>query len=255
MRVACYNILDGGEGRADPLAEVLLAQRADVIGIVEADNPATLDRLAMRLEMDFVVAQADEHAVALFSRWSIGDTVNHALFRRDGPRCLLSADVTAPSGEAWTFGVVHLSPRAYEADEQKREGEVRALLEVFAGHRADRRPHVLMGDFNANAPSQIIDPARCKPKTRDAWEANGGQIPRRAIAMLLDAGYLDTLHVVRPADAPTMATFTTQHPGQRVDYIFTLGVGRRRIADAWVERDRLATYASDHYPVGVEIGD
>jgi endonuclease/exonuclease/phosphatase family metal-dependent hydrolase len=52
-----------------------------------------------------------------------------------------------------------------------------------------------------------------------------------------------------------MATFTTQHPGQRVDYIFTHGVDRRHIADAWIERDRLATYASDHYPVGAEIRD
>jgi len=34
MRVVSYNILTGGEGRADPLAEVLLAQRADVIALV-----------------------------------------------------------------------------------------------------------------------------------------------------------------------------------------------------------------------------
>ena len=28
MRIVSYNILDGGEGRADPLAEVLLAHQA-----------------------------------------------------------------------------------------------------------------------------------------------------------------------------------------------------------------------------------
>lgn len=27
MHIVIYNILDGGEGRADPLAEVLIAQR------------------------------------------------------------------------------------------------------------------------------------------------------------------------------------------------------------------------------------
>ena len=31
MRVVSYNILDGGEGRADPLAEVLIARRPDVV--------------------------------------------------------------------------------------------------------------------------------------------------------------------------------------------------------------------------------
>ena len=34
MRLVSYNILDGGEGRADPLAEVIEAQRPDVIGLV-----------------------------------------------------------------------------------------------------------------------------------------------------------------------------------------------------------------------------
>ena len=36
MRICSYNILDGGEGRADPLAEVILAQRPDIVAIVEA---------------------------------------------------------------------------------------------------------------------------------------------------------------------------------------------------------------------------
>jgi hypothetical protein len=28
---------------------------------------------------------------------------------------------------------------------------------------------------------------------------------------------------------------------------------RSRLKDAWIEYDRLAKYASDHFPVGVEI--
>lgn len=255
MRLASYNILDGGEGRADPLAEVLLAQRADIIGIVEADNPAVLDRLSVRLGMDYVVGQGESHAAALFSRWAIGDTVNHAALRPGGPRCLLSAEITSPDGAQWSIGVVHLSPRAFDADERKREAEVSVLLDVFEAHRASLRPHVLMGDFNANSPYQRIDPALCKKKTREAWQANGGQIPRRAIQLLLDAGYLDTLHAARPHEAQVLGSFTTQEPGQRLDYIFTFGVQSARIADAWIERDRLAQFASDHFPVGCAIRD
>ena len=40
---------------------------------------------------------------------------------------------------------------------------VEQVLEVFRGHREANRPHLLCGDFNANAPYQRIDPARCKP--------------------------------------------------------------------------------------------
>ena len=34
MRIVSYNILDGGEGRADPLAEVIEAQRPEVVALV-----------------------------------------------------------------------------------------------------------------------------------------------------------------------------------------------------------------------------
>ena len=46
MRLVSYNILDGGEGRADPLAEVLLAQRADVVVLLEADQISVVERIA-----------------------------------------------------------------------------------------------------------------------------------------------------------------------------------------------------------------
>jgi hypothetical protein len=78
MRVVTYNILDGGEGRADPLAEVLEAQRPDIISLVEADVPAVVERIAKRLSMDFIVAPGDGHCSALLSRWPIQQTINHA---------------------------------------------------------------------------------------------------------------------------------------------------------------------------------
>jgi endonuclease/exonuclease/phosphatase family metal-dependent hydrolase len=123
----------------------------------------------------------------------------------------------------------------------------------LAPHRHARRPHLLVGDFNANAPEQRIDPALCKPTTRQAWAANGGGIPRRVVQRLLDAGYVDSLHAHAGAAAANMASFTTLHPGQRVDYVFCWGVEKTRIESAWIETDRLAKYASDHFPVGVEI--
>jgi endonuclease/exonuclease/phosphatase family metal-dependent hydrolase len=97
----------------------------------------------------------------------------------------------------------------------------------------------------------LIDPSNCKPATRSAWETNGGMIPRRVVQRLLDNGYVDSLQSFAPHDAARTGSFTTQEPGQRVDYVFTFGVERPR--DAWIEQDRLARYASDHFPVGLEI--
>jgi endonuclease/exonuclease/phosphatase family metal-dependent hydrolase len=78
-------------------------------------------------------------------------------------------------------------------------------------------------------------------------------LPRRIVQAILDAGYFDTLQVVHPDEAGGIGTFTTQFPGQRVDYIFSHGIDRARIKAAWVEQDRLAKYASDHFPIGAEI--
>lgn len=252
MRMVSYNILDGGEGRADPLAEVIEAQHPDIVALIEADNTDVLERIAKRLQMDYIRAEGQEHAVALLSRWAILETINHAALR-PSPKCLLQATVREPNGAEWIIGVTHFHARAFEADEQQREPEVTELLKAFEPLCQAGRAHLLVGDFNANSPIQQIDPEKVKPTTQQAWEANGRQIPRRVVQKILDAGYLDSLVVVHGQKAGTMASFSTQHPGQRVDYIFTHGIDPARLADAWIEQDRLAKYASDHFPIGVEI--
>jgi len=253
MRLVTYNILNGGEGRADPLAEVLLAQRADIVVLVEATDPAVLDRISARLNMDCIAGPGNEQASAILSRWPIRESINHALLRTGISKSLLEATIVDPAGRQWIVGAVHLHARATEADESRREAELAVLLQVFTAHRSAGRPHLIAGDFNSNAPSQEIDPALCKTRTREDWEQNGGRVPRRVIARMLDEGYRDTLFDAAPEVAPTLGTFSTQFPGQRVDYIFAHGYAKHQIRSAWVERDRLAKYASDHFPIGVEI--
>lgn len=252
MRLFSYNILDGGEGRADPLAEVIEAQRPDIVALIEADNTDVIDRIARRLAMDVIRADGKKHAVCLLSRYPIVETINHAALRHGVP-CLLEALVRDPSGAEWPIGLVHLTAHATEEDERQREAEIAAVLDVFARYRTARRAHLLVGDFNANSPVQQIDPSRLYPKSRTAWDQNGGRLPVRAIQKLLDAGYLDTLHATHPDYASTHGTFTTQYPEQRLDYIFAHSLDPARIKSAWIESDRLAKYASDHFPVGAEI--
>ena len=222
------------------------------------------------------------------SKWAIAKTINHGLLlgaaptktlspalpqrtgggsnaftsspstlgedRGEGPsKCFFEAEVIDPTGRAWTIGVLHLHAHALEEDERRREREIAGVLDVFARHRLANHPHLLVGDFNSNSPDQQIDPAKCYPTTRQEWHANGGQIPRRVVQKILDAGYIDTYAAFDPHAAATTGTFTTQFPGQRVDYVFAFGFNRSSIRNAWIEQDRLAKYASDHFPIGVEI--
>jgi len=253
VRIVSYNVLDGGEGRADPLAEVIEAQRPDIVGLVEATNLSVSERIANRLGMDFVHGAGVTQGSALLSRWTIRDSINHALLQPGLSKSLLEATVIGPDAQPLSVGVLHLAHNATERDEQQRERELDIILNVFERHRQAQIPHVVLGDFNSNSPLQEIDPEKVKPSTRKAWEENGRQIPRRAIQKMLDAGYIDTLATAAPQAARHGATFTTQYPGQRVDYIFVYGIDPSRISAAWIEQDRLAKYASDHYPVGVQI--
>jgi endonuclease/exonuclease/phosphatase family metal-dependent hydrolase len=253
MRLVSYNILDGGEGRADPLAEVIIAQRPDVVALIECDNTDVLNRIASRLSMDFVHAQGKKHATAILSRWTIRDSINHAALSKKIKNSFVEVTIVEPSGREWVVAAVHLSPRPSDEAEAEREKELKFVLKALEPHRAATVPHIVCGDLNANAPSQQIDPEKCKPATRKAWKENGGQIPRRAIQRVLDSGYLDTLHAFDPEIADTTGTFSTQFPGQRVDYIFVHGIDAKDVKCAWIEQDRLAKYASDHFPIGAEV--
>ena len=253
MRLISYNILDGGEGRADPLAEIIIAQRPDIVALIEADKPEVTARIARRLNMDYFEAVGKRHTVGLLSRWPIVESINHAQLDKELTNCFLEAVVKPPAGEQWVLGIVHLHPRAAISDDHIRATEIEKICNIFADRRAAGTPHLLAGDFNADSPIQRIDPEACKPATRKSWHENGGRIPRTAIQKLLDCGYLDSLEAVRGDEAASMASFTTNHPGQRVDHIFAFNL-KDRLKLAWIEHDRLAKYASDHFPVGVEIG-
>jgi endonuclease/exonuclease/phosphatase family metal-dependent hydrolase len=252
MRLVSYNILDGGEGRADPLAEVILAQRPDIVAIIEADNAEVLARIASRLKMDFVCAEGKKSSVALFSRWTIRESINHGAIEKISKACM-EATVVDHAGNEWLIGALHLPAHALQEDEEQRDRELRKVLEIFAPHREANRPHLICGDFNSNSPVQKIDIARCKPATQKEYKKNGNEIPRRVIRRMLSEGYLDSLETFDANSAASNGSFTTQFPGQRVDYIFTHGFDRSLIKSAWIETDRLAKYASDHFPIGMEI--
>jgi endonuclease/exonuclease/phosphatase family metal-dependent hydrolase len=255
MRILSYNILDGGVGRADLLGQVIETQRPDVVGLVEAEDAQVVGALANRLGMDFIQAEGNKKgsAAALLSRLPIRHSINHAPSHPGITKSFLEAVVVDASGNEWPLGILHLHAHATEADEDIREREIAEVLEIFRPHREAKRPHLLMGDFNANAPYQMIEPSLCKMSTRREWYQNGGKLPRRVIARVLEAGYADSLRMLHPAMAETAGSFSTEFPGQRVDYVFTFGIDAARVKQARVVYDEPAKVASDHYPVFLEL--
>jgi endonuclease/exonuclease/phosphatase family metal-dependent hydrolase len=253
MRILSYNILDGGRGREELLAAVIQAQRPDIVGLVEAEDRDVVEKLAGGMNMDFIHAPGNKRASAVLSRFPFRQTINHGPLYKEISHSFVEATVLDAGGVEWTLGVLHLNAHATEHDEQIREREIEPILAIFQRYRAAHRPHLLMGDFNSNAPYQVIDPERCKPSTRKEWQANGGHIPRRVIQRVLNEGYVDSLRAVDPTASETLGTFSTEFPGQRVDYIFTFGFETNRFRTASIIYDSPARQASDHFPVILEV--
>ncbi|MDA3875109.1 MAG: endonuclease/exonuclease/phosphatase family protein [Kiritimatiellae bacterium] len=254
MRIVSYNMLNGGLEREDLIADVISTRNPDVVALVEADDSGVVKSLADRLGMHHVHAPSGgHHAGAILSRWPITNTINHAASGEGHwMNAFVEARVIDPTtGTEWPIVVVHFAAHASEEREQLREAQLDSLFDRLAPLRD--RPHILAGDFNSNAPSQLIDPALCNPRTQREWTENCGSIPRRIVQKLLDAGYRDTLHSASPRVAETTGTYTTEFPGQRIDYIFTHGIDPSRIQSAWIDQSPQAAKASDHFSIGADI--
>ncbi|MEM6313704.1 MAG: endonuclease/exonuclease/phosphatase family protein [Planctomycetota bacterium] len=247
MRLLTYNILDGGIGRADPLAEVMLANAPDVVALVEAEDAEQNRRIAKRLGMDVVPAPGRSRQCVLLSRLPIESSVNHGL-APDGPRACVECVV-----EGLPITVVHLHPHRPRHDEERRLREIGVVLEKLAVHRAEGRPHVVMGDFNAISPLQQIEESKLRPGDLHGLRENENELPRDVIRTMLDAGYVDVFAELNPEAVPTAGTLDAIHAGLRVDYIFAWGFERGALVSAKIETDRLARYASDHLPVVAEL--
>ena len=177
----------------------------------------------------------------MLSREPLDWAANRALLTGEGPRAWAEVGYR---GLAVTL--VHLSPHRPDHCERRRLGELRPVLDALGGRRSAGEPHVVMGDFNAVHPGQPIDESKLRPDDLHGYRENDNRMPHDVVNAMLDAGYADAAGDL----GETGGTLDTIRRGLRVDYVFTFGAEAKA---AWCETDRLATYASDHYPVGVEV--
>lgn len=141
VRLISYNIMAGGEGRADPLAETLLGRKPDIVGIHEATDPAVLRRLSDRLEMDFVVGKSDGGVVAVFSKHRILASANLAAIHRS-TMPILDASILI-GDRSLNVRVAHL----------KQQGEA----DRMAQRLANNVPDVMLMSYEPPLGMRVID--------------------------------------------------------------------------------------------------
>ena len=263
MKIMTYNILEGGTGRIDPLAEVIRLAEADVVLVQEtlgdAEGEKAFHKLADRLGMDRFLAENPRagEGVGLLSRLAVKEVVNHAAmdkrFSRGCLHAIVSEKQEASSRKQEDMVVIGVQLPAGELieDEEKRLAELEALFDVAKLFRG--REHVIAGDFNASHPSQKIELAKVRAKTRERVLSQGGVFPREVVRQMLEHGYADA-HALHHGASEFGTSFTTAQPGMRVDYVFVTAGLMPRVKRCEVFKPEMGRFASDHYPVVAELG-
>lgn len=243
FRLLTYNILNGGIGRTEAIANVINACAPDLVLLQEATDQANVERLAAatgmaegrtfrRQSLGFL----SRRPVA-FSQW-IRPRLSHHAF----------VEVVPEGVNLRVFGV-HLSAVLAAWTERRRVFELRALLKSVARHQEGF--HVLAGDFNTIAPEDRLDVGSLPIRLRPLMWLSGGSVRWRTIQTVLDAGYVDAFRAQHPAD-PGM-TLPTAAPQVRLDYVFVPKPHAARVVNCEVVRDTQAVGASDHFPVVADL--
>ncbi len=158
-RILTYNILVGATRRVDQLTSILRPAQADIIGLVEANDPHVVDTLAERLGMHAAMSARGQHSqdwqVALLSRFPIIYRKTHTHAGLLG-KPVLEVCVEEENGKELTVFVTHLSAAFSKrrAGDNIRRREVQEVLHIMAHKRGT--PHVLLGDFNSLAPGDTF---------------------------------------------------------------------------------------------------
>lgn len=252
MRILSFNIFEGGVGRVDPICSVIREASADVIFIAETWDTECFGQMAQKLNTEMFQAQSPTNPrghVGLLSKWPIREAINFGPLDTRLTRAAIRAEIKTDSG-TWGIVGVHLYPYETMENERIRLKELDAVLQMAEKFKGIQ--HLIVGDFNAHHPQQIIDLQKADPKIRDRVQAHGGKIPRLVVKKMLENGYADA-HAIGREPAKWQNTFTTRFSELRVDYIFVPEAISGRIVDCTAFKPPLARYASDHYPVLAQI--
>ncbi len=155
-----YNVLLGGHGRQEQILDVLARANPDVIALQEASDPVLVERLATRLGMVAVSGEPADPAsrlnVVVLSRHPVVRSANHP--HAGMLRTHLEVEVRLPSRTLprLRFHALHLAARFGE----QRNGETRRMRELSAVlddiQTSPPLPHVILGDFNAVGPGDVV---------------------------------------------------------------------------------------------------
>jgi exodeoxyribonuclease-3 len=260
LRLMTWNIKTGGvdRGRGDRRAAIAAVVNRELPDVLAVQELRDFDRGDGRRMGEFADAvgmtahlsgSAFGQPVAVLVRPPLRITGSKAVRWRLHHA---AAEATVPTdiGQL-TVVSTHLNPFS----PYRRMREARWLA---ARYGSAKRPVVLAGDLNALDPGtdHADKLARLETRFRGRHLAPDGSPDTQALASLLNGGFTDLWEVAGEDDGNTVPT--TAGGGQefgkmRLDYVLASAPVAGRVRAARVVRGDETEYASDHYPVAVDL--
>jgi len=254
MRIMTYNILDGAQNTIDQVVEVITAISPDILTIneangFEADNQAKLKMLAQSTSMPyyFLALCGDGYIyhTAILSRYPILSTT----VLQPSARAVIVSKVEV-NKKIYQIASVHLSPFS----EEKRVDEVKRLLTYVQG----TKNVIISGDLNSLSPLDEypedtvskMNEGQLRKFTRE------GVIQYQVLSSLYSAGFTDCAKQENGSyetTVPTKVDYDPEHFQNRLDYILLSSDIADDLIAYEVVKNNLTDFASDHYPVYVDI--
>lgn len=250
LRFLTYNILDGGRGREQALAEIIAAQNTDVILLQEVAEYEFVEDLAEQLGFHFYIAESNsELTLALLTTLTIvkASEFHPPLLRHT---CLQATLEFSPGQTVSVYGV-HLAAPAFTLPiELYRLRELNLILKYISQQEAEKV--IVGGDFNSIAPGDRPDFSGLPFRLRLSILLQGGTIARQVIKKMRAAGFTDAFRVLNPNGRGF--TFPAAQPNVRLDYFFVNDALRASLKHcAPVMTPKGVKTASDHLPVLIEL--
>ncbi len=248
MRIASYNIQDGGLGRESLILKSIEQINAEVLILQEVTNLDVAAEIATKCSMFLYVAQGNSRrSLALLSKHRL------SYFKSFHPiplrHTLLEAKLQRGHQEISFFGI-HLAAYPFLPFEIWRLLEIYTIMFRISRLRAK---HIIMcGDFNSVAPNDIVCLNRIPRWMKIVLIlTQGGRFPRYTIGKLCSSGLLDCY---RQLDKNPGYTLPALDPHIRLDYFLVSQSLQKKINKCQVvtEPDVLKL-ASDHLPILLDI--
>jgi endonuclease/exonuclease/phosphatase family metal-dependent hydrolase len=266
MKLLTYNIhhWEGTDGRVDVarVIDVIRESGAEIVALNEVFHPAytepdtqpLLETMARSLDMAFVFGETlsfypeagfpAPYGNALMTCHRILSTEVHLMVDLPGRerRGFLRAVLDTAPAPPLTVYATHLDHRHEDA----RLAQAKSMLRLIA--RFGDHPHVILGDFNALAPSDYNE----HPGGLPALEKYGRQVivGGQVVSYLLEAGYVDAYAAAGRGPGETWPTRQLQ---ARIDYAFLWPTLAPRLRHCRRWESPLARVASDHLPLLLEL--